>query len=287
MTRLARKTCPQCGNECLEPEIRCWACGEPFAQRTLIATSARQSPTLVGYPAPRRTRRRRWLPWVAVALGMLALGAGLHLTAFWYQSEARSPAPVALQPLPVIEDSDLRPAPPPVPDIAGAPVGSATASAPQSSAPARRARTNRPSYATPPPVAAAPPTLPAPAKRAAPAPALHPGAAPRLVPSVAPPPTAPSLAPPPIRPALPSMGGDALVAIRNDTTVPLDFDFGPDNFSGTVAPHSVVAVPLSGGEYDLALRSPARKDTLYDIRIERGRRYQVAFSGRNTRLVPE
>jgi hypothetical protein len=82
-------------------------------------------------------------------------------------------------------------------------------------------------------------------------------------------------------------GGDALIAIRNDTPLALDFDFGPDNFSGTVAPHSVVTVPLSDGEYDLALRTPTRKDTLYDVRIERGRHYQVAFTGRNTRLSPE
>jgi hypothetical protein len=281
MTRLARKTCPQCGHECLEPEIRCWACGEFFAPRTLVPSPARQAPTLVGYPAPQRARRRRGLPWVAVALLTLVLGVGLHLTAFWYQSEARSPDAVALQPLPVTEDSRLRPAPPP---LGADPANSGVSVTPPFSAPTRQSRTNRRVFSGPPPDGTPPPSGP---PRVAAPPSGRPRAVPppaRFAPPALP---VPRPAPPPMALAVPSARGEALIAIHNDTPTALDFDFGADNFSGTVAPHSVVTVPLSGGEYDLALRSLARKDTLYDIRIEGGRHYEVAFTGRNTRLVSE
>jgi hypothetical protein len=280
MTRLARKTCPQCGHECLEPEVRCWACGELFVPRTLIPPAGRQAPTLVGYPAPQSARRRRWLLGMAVALGTLVVGLGLHLTAFWYQSEALSPDTVALQPLPSTADSQLRPALPPAPVLDTDPATSGT--------PVRQPRTNRRVFTVPESPATLPPSNPRPAERETPPPTPRPNTVPSPVRPAGPPaavlPPAPS---PPNGPAAAPPGGDALIAIRNDTPQALDFDFGPDNFSGTVAPYSVVTVPLPGGEYDLALRSSARKDTLYDVRIERGRHYQVAFTGRNTRVSGE
>jgi hypothetical protein len=303
-TRLSRKICPHCGNECLQDELTCWACGEPFVR---TPTGQAAVPTIVGTAAHRTTRFSLYDPalgrrifrgpvfrWIGLGCFFLTVGAGLRLAAYWYGArqllDEDSLPPLRVAPMRPSTAAEPVPAPVLGPEAGGSglePPGAAVTPIP------RRARTNLAGPAAAPPEAGVhiweDRTLkPALRKTPSPAPSPSPGPAPPfdVSPSAGrvPAPTPPASG---AAPGTRHGANEAVVAIRNTTPSLLDFDFGPANLSGTVAAYSQIAVPLPVGQYTLTLRGAGRREVLYDVRLDHGHKYLVAFDARHARVETE
>jgi hypothetical protein len=277
--RFTRKTCESCGEECLEGEPRCWACGgwlaaDPLAtvaaphldprETTLppgsgspaaSAAAASPEPTLAWDAPPsgfRLTPAARWWGAAAAAAAALVLAAS---TGFWI---GRSTAPASVPPAdePPPEPRAGRPGPeilprPPAPGnatvqvrpLGPVPGGPAQPGAAAPAAPARPPAGGAAGFERGPRVPAAPPALP----RRNPAP--PPVAA--SPPVAAPPPGAPPAAAPLLQPD----ARTAILALRNETPLLVELRLegfnGADDGSLTLAPGAAFDWRVQAGDYRL------------------------------------
>jgi hypothetical protein len=294
--RFARKTCPQCGNECLADEMACWACGELFVHRpskratapTLVGSAAQAGSMFARFRSPfRRPRLNLYGPavpraWLLAAALALAAGLGLRLAAFWYEARAVPAGDGALAPLRVVTT------PPPPVETTPAPALGDGASMPPAPAvpapipmPSYRFRTNRPARSQGNldlRLRIAEIRRPQPASRSAPSSVLPSAPATERARSLR------AAIPPAVGHSTPPESGEIAVTLRNATPAALDFEIGPGTLSGTVAPYSEIPVPLRSGVYTIVLSSAGRRETLYDVEIARGRSYLIAFDERHSRV---
>jgi hypothetical protein len=269
---LARKQCAQCGEESLEPEWACWACGTPF-------DTPAGAPTLLPRP------RRRQGPAMAAAAALILLLVGIGL-GFWLaratQARPVAPDPVAsafpgLQPgadlLPAPPLSGGRPAPPvrlPPPPVAPRAMGNPWGPSGQAARPAPAALPSP--RVAPVPIPGGP--VPGGAFVPAPVPARPRPQAARVPGAVA----DPTPVAPPHGARVRAKSGEAQVTLVNTDSAPMTVQLrGPEEITLHLAPGSNLPCRAKPGAYQLLLPGGGGGKELGTLILEPGKKLTIRF----------
>lgn len=253
MLRFGRKRCATCGNECLEADPRCWACGGwQFGPAPREITADIPGPHLAGETTLGwEATGSGWPRWrLPAAIGAAVVAA--TFAGFWLgRHSARSDQPAAAteppkvvtsQPLPT-PPTDLHPAADDQPIVEIHPLGPV-----KNASPAQHSGNGRAAQAAAP--------VPAPAYNPPRWPAVIPPAAARPPLRAAGAPASSASSPASSAPAAPAPapeGKDAVVALRNNAPVSVEVRFegfnGASDGSVIMSPGAAFEVSMGPGDY--------------------------------------